>query len=113
VVANNVSTFVQSTSFKFDVQKPIPRFVGRKKELTELTAALSCDTKRRWVVAGPGGMGKSQLMKKFLDDNKNENNCVWLHGETIGCGTWKKVTRLSDLPYIHCSENFGTEIMTV
>jgi predicted transcriptional regulator len=67
--------------FTFGVEEPRLRFVGRKKELNELKAALSCGTQLLWLVAGPGGMGKSQLMKKFLFDVKNENNCVWLHGE--------------------------------
>jgi hypothetical protein len=93
VVANNVSTLVQFNSpptniafqnlFTFGVEEPINRFVGRKKELTELKAALTCGIERRWLVVGSGGMGKSQLMKKFLFDNRNENNCVWLHGESV------------------------------
>jgi ABC-type cobalamin/Fe3+-siderophores transport system ATPase subunit len=67
----------------FGVEEPRLRFVGRKKELDELTAALQCDTERLWVVAGPGGMGKSQLMKQFLNNIKHKHNCVWLLGESV------------------------------
>jgi hypothetical protein len=69
-------------AFAFGVEEPRLRFVGRKKELNELKAALSCDTERLWLVAGPGGMGKSQLMKKFISQVKNETNCIWLLGES-------------------------------
>jgi ABC-type cobalamin/Fe3+-siderophores transport system ATPase subunit len=69
--------------FSFGVEEPKLRFVGRKKELNELTAALKCDTERLWVVAGPEGMGKSQLMKQFLNNIKHEHNCVWLLGESV------------------------------
>jgi ABC-type cobalamin/Fe3+-siderophores transport system ATPase subunit len=93
LVSNNTSTLVQlqhpptdsahEPSFTFGVEEPRLRFVGRKKELNELTAALKCDTERLWLVTGPGGMGKSQLMKTFVSQVKNENNCVWLHGESV------------------------------
>jgi predicted transcriptional regulator len=94
VVANSTSSvpklqaphFDSATkpSFTLGLEEPIHRFVGRNKELTELKSALTCDTEREQLrlAAGPGGMGKSQLMKKFLCDVKNENNCVWLHGES-------------------------------
>jgi energy-coupling factor transporter ATP-binding protein EcfA2 len=62
--------------------EPRLRFVGRKKELHELTAALACDTERFWLIAGPGGIGKSQLMKKFVCQVQKETNCVWLRGES-------------------------------
>jgi energy-coupling factor transporter ATP-binding protein EcfA2 len=70
-------------AFAFGTEEPRLRFVGRKKELNELTAALKCDTERLWVVAGPGGMGKSQLMKQFLSNIKHEHNYVWLLGESV------------------------------
>jgi energy-coupling factor transporter ATP-binding protein EcfA2 len=69
--------------FSFGVEEPRLRFVGRKKEIDELTAALQCNTEQLWLVTGPGGMGKSQLMKKFVSQVKNENNCVWLHGASV------------------------------
>jgi ABC-type cobalamin/Fe3+-siderophores transport system ATPase subunit len=69
--------------FSFGVEEPRLRFVGRKKELDELKAAVTCDTERIWVIAGPGGIGKSQLMKQFLSEVKNENNSVWLLGESV------------------------------
>jgi ABC-type cobalamin/Fe3+-siderophores transport system ATPase subunit len=92
VVSINISTSLQlldaptntalPPSFSFGVQEPRLRFVGRNKELDELQAALKWDTERLWLVTGPGGMGKTQLMKYFISQVKNENNCVWLLGES-------------------------------
>jgi hypothetical protein len=69
-------------AFAFGFEEPRQHFVGRNQELNELKAALSCDNERLFLVAGPGGMGKSQMMKKFLCNVKNKNNCVWLHGDS-------------------------------
>jgi ABC-type cobalamin/Fe3+-siderophores transport system ATPase subunit len=92
VVSNYISTFKQfqdpqsnsehQPPFTFGLEEPRLRFVGRKKELDELKAALTCHIERLWVLAGPGGMGKSQLMKQFLSNVRCENNCVWLFGES-------------------------------
>jgi hypothetical protein len=92
VVSNSISTLVQlpdpprnsahQPPFTFGVEEPKPRFVGRKEELDELKAALTCDTERLWLVTGPGGMAKSQLMKQFVSQVQSENNCVWLLGKS-------------------------------
>jgi hypothetical protein len=91
VVANPTSSSLlqledplTNSAFTFGVREPRLRFVGRRKELDELTAALTCDSERLWVVAGTGGIGKSQLMKKFVNQAKGEKNCVWLFGESVG-----------------------------
>jgi hypothetical protein len=86
VFLNGASQFAFNNTFHpliaFDIEEPRRRFVGRSKELKELNVALTCENERLWLVVGPGGMGKSQLMKKFLSQIRNEYNSVWLRGES-------------------------------
>ncbi|MBA4752867.1 MAG: helix-turn-helix domain-containing protein [Sphingopyxis sp.] len=51
--------------------------VGRNAELRKLAAALSGDTKVA-ILAGPGGMGKSRLLRSALDDFRSNHPGVLL-----------------------------------
>jgi len=52
---------------KFRPSPPADRFVGRDRELRDLSGALA--THRVVTVIGPGGVGKTRLMREFLMRN--------------------------------------------
>ncbi|MBD0391647.1 tetratricopeptide repeat protein [Wolbachia endosymbiont of Pentalonia nigronervosa] len=69
-------------NIKFDVKEPVASFTGRVQQLKELHTTLT--EERKTVVAGLGGVGKSELARKYISEySKNyDNNIIWINAES-------------------------------
>ena len=60
--------------------KPVVKFSGRKALLNRIEREfqkLSTDGPRIVVLSGLGGMGKTELVNKFIDEHAHQYNLVW------------------------------------
>lgn len=79
----------QAVSFRID--EPDINFVGRFDELKTMKEALQHSTDSSpqrpqiIVVSGLGGIGKTQLARKFINDNQScYKNVIWINSATSG-----------------------------
>ncbi|OXA59202.1 Nephrocystin-3 [Folsomia candida] len=85
------SSFVNQNAINWDkqvlfgVQHPVRSFVGREKELKELDDLLTDGISPLAVISGLGGMGKSELVKKFVMITSPERIRVanWVNGDAF------------------------------
>jgi len=67
----------------FGVEDPVRDFIGRKDKLKELDGLIEDGMHSAVVISGLGGMGKSELVRKYLLQNKsNVSICHWVNGES-------------------------------
>lgn len=59
--------------------RPSKLFVGREKELSELSIALEDNSIIQ--ICGSGGIGKSELLKHALKENRTDRNIIWCNVE--------------------------------
>lgn len=75
----------ESDPVRFEVQRPENNFVGRLDELSRLKESLKLTTLKPpiIVVAGLGGIGKTQLVRQFIMVNRvTYNNVIWVNAES-------------------------------
>ncbi|KAG4071081.1 hypothetical protein HA402_002753 [Bradysia odoriphaga] len=66
----------------FRHQSPVDGFTGRQEELSFLKEKLCIENPRVMVVSGLGGVGKTQLVRKFVEENKEYyRNTVWINAQ--------------------------------
>uniref|UniRef100_A0A336MSG1 CSON003978 protein n=1 Tax=Culicoides sonorensis TaxID=179676 RepID=A0A336MSG1_CULSO len=72
----------------FNVTKPIDSFIGREEKLEEIKNVLLAKSNSIFdymvVVVGLGGIGKTQLVKKFIDLHQKDlfyGRIVWINAE--------------------------------
>lgn len=66
----------------FRVDETDTNFTGRSEELKQLKAFLTC-TEKKVVISGMGGVGKTQLTRRFIEQNRTHyENVVWIDAET-------------------------------
>nr|MBP7190630.1 hypothetical protein [Rickettsiaceae bacterium] len=68
----------------FNVRDVSSSFVGRVAEFTSLKEYFAANPKAIQVIGGIGGMGKTQLALKYVNENKAlyENRVRWIEAET-------------------------------
>ncbi|KAG4069969.1 hypothetical protein HA402_015193 [Bradysia odoriphaga] len=67
----------------FRVEKPEINFTGRSRELSILEQMSIHDDAQICVVSGMGGVGKTQLVRKFIEECRtNYGNVIWINSET-------------------------------
>lgn len=104
---------LSSKSVWFNVQSPVQSFIGRKVELQHLHTlsqqiTTNTDCKHRnpmfeklTVICGLGGVGKTQLVAKYIQDfcGDYNYNIIWINAETFGslCAS-----------FIHLADELGT-----
>ncbi len=73
----------------FEVLKPVKSFTGREKELNELHELVKLKRgltviSQMATVSGAGGIGKSELARKYAYIRRNDfnNNVAWMNAET-------------------------------
>lgn len=104
VVATGIASAKPSPSPQiWNVPAANDYFVGREKELKELETLLN--KYHKLMVVGPGGIGKTQLAKKFAHQQYNNYQIIW----------WFDVTKnidaqLNSLAYQLSETRIGTEI---
>lgn len=80
--AVNNSSF--QTLITYGVSKPLKNFTGRQNEMGKLSDFHNSENELLSVV-GLGGMGKSELVKKFVNNklliSESGLNVIWLRGE--------------------------------
>ncbi|KAG4071219.1 hypothetical protein HA402_008954 [Bradysia odoriphaga] len=87
ITNNNVSVRGHSgNGFLFGVDLPEINFTGRTTDLHDLkqffSAATASTAPSIAVVSGMGGIGKTEFVRKFVDENKpNYGNIVWIDSE--------------------------------
>ncbi|MBD0392044.1 tetratricopeptide repeat protein, partial [Wolbachia endosymbiont of Pentalonia nigronervosa] len=72
-------------NIEFNVKEPVASFIGRVQQLKDLHTTLTELTEeRKTVVAGLGGVGKSELARKYISEySKNyDNNIIWINAES-------------------------------
>lgn len=80
-----------TSSVWFDVKPPIQSFLGRKRKLHELhhlsrqTQPENVVFQKMTVICGLGGVGKTQLVAKYIQNYLKEYNynIVWINAETF------------------------------
>ncbi|XP_035712706.1 serine/threonine-protein kinase TAO3-like [Folsomia candida] len=92
-IMNSENSFTKSDAIhhliiKFGVTNPMTNFVGRTEELRKLKSMTESDKCSVTIVQGIGGIGKSQLLKKFLETLRHDSPSVrqpiqtWLNGSS-------------------------------
>jgi len=67
----------------YGVKDPVESFIGRKRKLWELEGLIQNCMQSAVVISGLGGMGKSELLKKYISVNKSKIPiCQWVNGES-------------------------------
>ena len=68
----------------FRVIEPVVSFTGRETELHNLHSALIHNVEKKVLVSGLGGIGKTELARKYAHNNKDyyNNNIIWIDAET-------------------------------
>lgn len=84
-----MKTSVIKKSVQFCVKAPIKFFTGRSSQLSsiddQLKSQILCEEISQVVViTGLGGIGKSELVRKYINDfgKYYDNNIIWLDAET-------------------------------
>jgi len=73
---------------RFNTEDPVGSFIGRKKELQELHIGLQNERQsvisQMASVTGLGGIGKSELARKYISEYSNDynGNIVWVNAES-------------------------------
>ncbi|XP_037042106.1 uncharacterized protein LOC119078615 [Bradysia coprophila] len=87
-ITQNFTPKVSPDPIFFRVQSPVIHFVGRSSELRRLEDALgitpnSSSTPSHIIaVSGLGGIGKTQLVRKFIKKNRlSYRNVIWINSE--------------------------------
>lgn len=95
----------------FNVTSPIDSFVGRKKELNVIYELLR--KKRQVLISGLGGIGKTQLTRKYVQEYKI--NCyygrvIWINAENEQTveGSLKKLCKKIDVNLFRLDEKSKT-----
>lgn len=75
------------TCVRFEIRKHAKPWVERRKELENLHKSLQNKTNNGEsqivVITGPGGVGKSELVRKYIKDHDKDydNNMIWIYAE--------------------------------
>lgn len=68
----------------FDVWDPVELFTGRNQELLDLKIKFEKDLSTKVIaIIGCGGMGKTQLARKYIKDNLSQDyhNVIWINAD--------------------------------
>ena len=119
--STRVSKQPPATSFRI-IQPPVRDFQGRQKLLKTINKALKCrcsSSEHDWLghtvaLVGFGGMGKSELARKFVQNyNKKFRNVAWINAETNKTMT-RSFTVLAEVLQLarddHSGDNNGIEM---
>lgn len=113
LVTNDQVTVVNSLAY------PDSNFVGRNAELEKLNSILSGGNNKVFLI-GMGGLGKSQIAKKYLQEHINEyKNIVWVPFEknlacSIGNDNSFPMTGISRIYYPNdTDEEYGLRKMDI
>lgn len=73
---------VVADGINFRVDKPEDNFIARSLELEELRLISSSENAQIVAVSGMGGVGKTQLIRKFIEIYRTEyRNVIWIDSE--------------------------------
>ncbi|KAG4068215.1 hypothetical protein HA402_008856 [Bradysia odoriphaga] len=68
---------------EFRIAKPEINFTGRSTELDQLMNISSSKNAETVVVSGMGGVGKTQLARKFIEKNRKDyGHVIWIDSQT-------------------------------
>lgn len=65
---------------RFQVEEPVKPFIGRENELSWIKYTLL--DKKYAVITGVRGVGKSELIKKYISENP-EGNILWINSTSL------------------------------
>jgi len=81
--SENFSGLNSTQQIFYGIEDAVRSFIGREDKLRELGGLLQNSMQPAVIISGLGGMGKSELVRKYISLNKaNISICHWVNGDT-------------------------------